>query len=96
MTTCHIAAIVKGVIERNDGTTHFGSTMAYDHHVGVAKEIGVIVEDEPGKLTATRLGVLWYKSKKMADLPYPSRANAWCLIKGYDDWALPAAQSDMF
>lgn len=96
MTTCHIAAIVKGVIERNDGTAHFGSTMGYNYHLARATDLGLVGKNNDGRLVATPLGNRWYDEKKMAALPYPSRANAWCLIKGYDEWALPAAQSDMF
>lgn len=51
------AAIVKGLIEKKDGTAYFGSTMAYRYHFECAVEFGYVKSyGEP-----TDMGYEWYE-----------------------------------
>lgn len=75
-TTCFVAGIVKGIIERNDGTRHFGSLMNYQGHLYNAKEAGMISVPEKGRPSITPRGTAWYKALSMKDLQ-DTRAYMW-------------------
>lgn len=51
------AAIVKGLIEYQDGTHYFGNTNGYNSHLNVAKGMGVVAADG---VTVTMRGQAWY------------------------------------
>lgn len=91
MSTCHIASIVKGVIETGDGTTHFGSTMGYVHHFKEAVLAGVIthIQTENSwelKAEVTPLGHKWYLEKNMQELK--GRCSNWRLGQEEDYWEI--------
>jgi len=71
ISLAHVAAIVKGLKEHNDGTRHFGSTMGYKGHLHDAVELGVITSQS--QLTAK--GIEWYE-RCLVDLPQ-GRATYW-------------------
>lgn len=83
----HIAAIVKGLVERGDGTAHFGSLMGYGYHVSEAKDAGVVAEG-PNGLMVTPLGLKWYESERMYELN-ENRCAYWRLGKNYV-WTPPS------
>lgn len=58
------AAIVKGLIEHNDGTRYFGSTMSYTYHFANAVKYGLVTEG--GEVSS--IGVEWYE-RCLKDLP---------------------------
>lgn len=88
MTTCFVAGIVKGLVEANDPTRHFGSLLALQSHIEDAKSCGMVHDDGCGKVTITEKGRQWYTEKKMAELPPVSRAYMWSLERQVD-WAVP-------
>lgn len=51
------AAIVKGLVEHNDGMRFFGSTMAYTYHLENAIKRGYVTESK----SVTALGREWYE-----------------------------------
>jgi hypothetical protein len=51
------SAIVKGIIEHNDGTSYFGSTGAYAFHFANAVSRGLVTKDK----AVTFLGSEWYE-----------------------------------
>lgn len=51
------AAIIKGLIERNDGTAYFGSTMLYTHHLQQAVAFGYVTAET----AVTKRGTEWYQ-----------------------------------
>ena len=80
--TCFTAAIVKGLKERGDAYRHFGSLMAFDHHRGVARALG-LVSTEPLRLTAD--GEAYYAAKHLGDMP-DGRAYGWGKSHEYWHW----------
>ena len=83
MRDTHVAAIIKGLAERQDPYFHFGSLMGYGHHHANAVSLGLITgEIHHEKLTDA--GLAYYETRKLKDLP-PGRANNWCLVRGDDD-----------
>jgi hypothetical protein len=84
MSTCFVAGIVKGLIESNDATRHFGSLMAFQEHLAEACECGVITV-KGDKIRVTKKGRAWYDKKRMSELPQ-CRAYMW---EGSDrDWTV--------
>ncbi len=84
------AAILKGVLEHNDGTSYFGSLGGYLHYKDVAIERGWVVEGDVSKmldgsmhilkdLIVTDKGREVYQSSGLASLPNVmfSRAYMW-------------------
>lgn len=53
------AAIVKGLIEHNDGTRYFGSTMSFTGHLEDAVKFGYVTDVKKRKVTP--LGKEWYE-----------------------------------
>lgn len=51
------AAIVKGIIEKKDGTAYFGSTTIYTYHFSKAVEYGYVTVDKK----VTKRGKEWYR-----------------------------------
>lgn len=91
MTTCHIAAIVKGLIEVGDGTAHFGSTMGYTYHFQEAVNAGVIthIPTERSwdlKAEVTERGQKWYIAKNMQELE--GRCTHWRIGQPQDPWEI--------
>lgn len=76
MSTCFVAAIVKGVIEYNDAGKYFGSFGGIRFHIDQAVADGVI-EAYPDvdkqlnlhSLKVTDLGRNWYQKMKLNELP---------------------------
>lgn len=50
------AAIVKGIIEKKDGTSYFGSTMNYTYHFENAVKFGLVTKEKK----VTKRGKEWY------------------------------------
>lgn len=71
-------AILKGIIEHNDGTTYFGSMMGYKYHEDVAITEGLISND--GK-SPTKHGLAMYDEWQLVKLPNKGRAYMW-------DWSI--------
>lgn len=71
-------AIVKGLVEHNDGTYYFGSTAAYNSHYHMAYQAGLVTIDKK----VTDAGVEAYSVEKLDKLPKTGRAYAW-------DWSKP-------
>lgn len=71
------AAILKGVIEHNDGTSYFGSLIGFQHHRAAAVGLGWITRGR--KPRATAHGQAVYADAGLAALPTKrlSRAYAW-------------------
>lgn len=71
-------AILKGIIEHDDGTAYFGSLGGYLEHKRQAIELGWIEDDEP-ECHITLLGHDIYVRCKLSDLPTKrlSRAYMW-------------------
>lgn len=55
-TRLMMAAIVKGLTEKRDGTAYFGSTLIYRHHLANAIKFGVVTS--AGKVS--KRGQEWY------------------------------------
>lgn len=72
MTTCFIAGIVKGLVEKNDPYRHFGSLLNFKGHEDTAVSCGVITKEHE----VTPLGLKWYHSTAMAELK-DTRAYCW-------------------
>jgi hypothetical protein len=79
------AAIVKGLVEHNDGTSYFGSLMGYQDHLADARARGWV--DLDGKLT--EVGRALYDKADLAKLPNKkfSRAYSW-------DWSGVSISTD--
>jgi hypothetical protein len=77
-------AIVKGLIEHQDGTAYFGSTMGYSEHLRQAIEAGLVETPDGGPTRATERGRQEYEREGLAQLPTRmySRAYMW-------DWKAP-------
>jgi hypothetical protein len=71
------AAVLKGVIEHDDGTAYFGSLGGYARYLDVAVELGWIFGTV--KPTATPLGRRVYRQARLDGLPRikGSRAYLW-------------------
>lgn len=85
MSTCFVAGIVKGLIEANDATRHFGSLMGFQTHLAEARDCGVVEGDGRG-VRVTEKGRAWYDEKRMQELPQ-GRAYMWLAVRK-DDWAV--------
>lgn len=73
-------AILKGIIEHEDGTAYFGATGAYSHHFLGAVEKGWVEDTATGeKEKVTDLGRQEYERLGLAKLPQRegSRAYMW-------------------
>lgn len=78
-------AVLKGTVERGDGTAYFGSLMAYKTHQGDAIRRGLVSLErrqhpegfEVMRPTATALGARVYEASGIADLPKQGRAYTW-------------------
>lgn len=86
MSTCFVAGIVKGLIENNDATRHFGSLIGFQSHLAKARACGV-VEGDGSDVRVTEKGREWYEQKRMNELPQ-GRAYLWSLVCK-EDWTIP-------
>lgn len=77
-------AIVKGLIEHQDGTAYFGSTMGYGEHLRQAIEAGLVEHPDGEPAKETERGQQEYEREGLAQLPTRkfSRAYMW-------DWTKP-------
>ena len=66
------AAILKGLVEKGDGTSYFGSLIAYDSYKKSATDRGWITHDE-----VTPEGHRVYTEAGLATLPCYGRAYMW-------------------
>lgn len=71
-TTCFVAGIVKGLVECDDATRHFGALTAFAHHMDQAVAAGLV--DDDGFITTA--GRAWYDAAGMRELP-DCRAYMW-------------------
>lgn len=72
-------AIVKGLVEHQDGTSYFGSLMGYSSHVFDATRRGLIAGDLKEGISLTERGRMLYDALALSTLPQQklSRAYAW-------------------
>lgn len=63
------AAIVKGLVEHDDGTRFFGSTMAYTYHFANAVKRGFVTDSK----VVTARGLEWYE-RCLKQLPQTRQA----------------------
>lgn len=81
--TLFALAIVKGVIEHDDGTSYFASLGGYEHHLERARAREWVrcseIEGELDKLIVTDAGREVYERCKLSAFPqtYGHRAYAW-------------------
>jgi uncharacterized protein YjhX (UPF0386 family) len=77
-------AIVKGLIEHQDGTAYFGSTMGYGEHLRQTIEAGLVESPDGRPTRVTERGRQEYEREGLAQLPTRklSRAYMW-------DWKTP-------
>lgn len=85
MSNCFVAGIVKGLVENNDATRHFGSLIGFQLHLATARACGV-VEGDGRDVRVTEKGREWYDQKRMGELPQ-GRAYMWSLVRK-DDWTM--------
>jgi len=76
------AAICRGMYEENDGTTYFGSLLAYQSHLCDAEDLGFIVK---GQLTARGKAV----GKACSNLP---KGRAYVFADQYRECARKALE----
>ena len=69
--SCFVAAIVKGLVEHNDITRHFGSLLALRSHCREAADLGLISWDgeKAWEAKITPLGIAAYHEWGLVDLP---------------------------
>lgn len=70
------AALLKGAIEKDDGTVYFGSLGAYSYYVKSAINRGWIVTDD-FDVEATPEGLRVYAEAGLGALPQNGRAYMW-------------------
>jgi hypothetical protein len=70
--TCFVAGIVKGIVEHDDATRHFGSLMAFQGHLSDAVAAGVVTFTKK----VTDLGHRYYTAANLKELP-GTRAYMW-------------------
>lgn len=61
-TSCHVAGLIKGLIEKGDPIIHFGSLINLDFHIEEAKRLGLIEGDDNLSLKVTDYGRKAYSS----------------------------------
>ncbi len=74
---CFTAAIVKGIVESDDATKHFGSLLGFDLHKQIAVRNGLITEDE----RVTAFGMQWYAYQNLKGV-----ANTRAYFSPPQDW----------
>lgn len=72
----HVLGLLKGVIEVEDGTRHFGSLMAYEHWFDRAVQLG-LVEGDMWSATPTPFGAQVYL--RLGLERFTGRAAGWTL-----------------
>lgn len=65
--------VLKGAVERGDGTAYFGSTMNYAMWFQAARDRGLMLKS--GK--PSKLGLRAYQTQKLDKLPNQGRAYMW-------------------
>lgn len=66
--SCFIAGIVKGTMEREDPTAHFGSTLSLGTHLAEARSLGLLEEAGGNYPFLTDLGKAYYEHWQLAEL----------------------------
>jgi len=78
MSSCFVAGIVKGLVERDDPYRHFGSLLGFQYHLRQAIDAGLVTE----YVAVTESGKDWYKNQKLNELQ-DCRAYFW----GEREWS---------
>lgn len=71
-----VAAIIKGLLERDDGRYHFGSTGAYAYYLDLTYKLG-FVRQEHDALVVTGKGRDAYETLSLKDFKTNRRAVSW-------------------
>ena len=68
-----VLVVLKGLIERGDGTVYFGSTLNYEMWLAAAVERGYVTKGHK----PSKLGRQVYGKMKLDSLPKQGRAYMW-------------------
>lgn len=74
-TRLFMDAIVKGLVEHQDATRHFGSLLGFGYHRATAVSLKLITVED-GVCTLTDAGRAYYSKRGLATLP-DCRATFW-------------------
>jgi hypothetical protein len=78
MSQCDFpAAILKGVVEKDDGTAYFGSLGAFTYYENQAIDRGWVTRGPQYRMSATPKGHKVYREAKLDMLPHKGRAYMW-------------------